>query len=111
MDDVQKRFGTNCKTLREQAKLTQDALGELSGLTGAYISEIERGNANPTLATVEKLAKGLNIHVSVLADFTEKELSEDEFRENLLREIAKSDKKTVKSLCSFVKLISRKPNG
>lgn len=85
--------------------MTQDRLGEVAGVSGAYVSEIERGNANPTLATMQKLADGLNVHISVLADFREESLSEEQMRENLLREIAKANNKTVKEWYSFIKRV------
>lgn len=50
MKDTQKIFATTCRRLREEAGMTQDRLGEVAGVSGAYVSEIERGNANPTLA-------------------------------------------------------------
>jgi transcriptional regulator with XRE-family HTH domain len=46
----------------DQVKLAQD-----SGLTQATISNIERGEANPTYATLNKIAMSLNIPVSNLS--------------------------------------------
>jgi transcriptional regulator with XRE-family HTH domain len=44
-----------------QAKLTQVALAELSGVRQGDISDIENGRGNPTKRTLEKLGVALNI--------------------------------------------------
>ena len=105
MENVQRVFGNTCRRLREEAGLTQDELGEAAGVSGAYVSEIERGNANPTLLTMQKLANGLHIHISVLANFHEESLSEEQIRENLLREISKTNGKTLRQWHSFIKKV------
>lgn len=86
-----------------EADLTQDELVEAAGVSGAYVSEIERGNANPTLLIIEKLAEGLQVHISVLANFKEEDVSEEQIRENLLREIGKASDRTVKQWYAFIK--------
>lgn len=56
----------NVKNYREKLGISQEALAELSGLHRTYISGIERGVRNPTLAVLAVLAKALNISVSTL---------------------------------------------
>jgi transcriptional regulator with XRE-family HTH domain len=56
------QFGRNVRRYRQRLHLTQEALGELSGLDRGYISGIERGIRNPTAVTIEKLAEALRIH-------------------------------------------------
>ena len=51
-------FGNWQKTTRLDRGLTQDGLAELSGISRAYISEIERGG-NPSLFTVEIIVGAL----------------------------------------------------
>ena len=46
-------------TARKERSLTQKELSELTGITQADISKIENGSANPSLATLKRLAKGL----------------------------------------------------
>ena len=41
-----------------EKNLTQIELSQLSGITQADLSKIENGNANPSLNTLLKLAKG-----------------------------------------------------
>lgn len=49
--------------------LTQERLGELTDLDRTYISGIERGKRNPSIAAIEQLAKALKVKTSDLIDF------------------------------------------
>ena len=44
---------------RKSKKMTQQDLADKTGMDRADISKIENGSANPTLKTLEKLAKAL----------------------------------------------------
>jgi len=53
--------------------LSQEALAERAGLHRTYIGFVERAERNPTLKTMEKLARGLEVSLAELfAPFTEK---------------------------------------
>lgn len=49
------------KEMREQADLTQEELGKLTGLSVRYISLLETGKRNPSDKTKKKLAKPLKV--------------------------------------------------
>ena len=66
---LQQKLGSKIKTLRNEAGLSQEKLGELTGLDRTYISDIERGKRNPSLKSLEKLAKALKISISDITDF------------------------------------------
>ena len=61
-------LGKNVRDLREQKKLTQEALAERSGLDPSYISGIERAVRNPSVLSLARLAKGLNRTVSEMCN-------------------------------------------
>ena len=44
---------------RKQSGLTQKELSERTGITQGDISKLERGNANPSLNTLQRLAAGM----------------------------------------------------
>lgn len=46
-------------TAREEAGISQTKLSELTGIAQPDISRIEKGRANPSVRTLERLAKGL----------------------------------------------------
>lgn len=61
MRPFRKGFGRRIQQLRRAAELTQEELGHRAEMDGKVIGEIERGERNPTLDTVERLAKALNV--------------------------------------------------
>ncbi len=54
-------FGVRLRTARTAAGLTQRELGSRTGLNQSVISNLERGVHDPRLATIERLAEGLEI--------------------------------------------------
>lgn len=58
-------LGRRLATARQQRHLSQEQLSEISGVQQAEISRIERGRANPTLATLERLTNPLGVCLSV----------------------------------------------
>ena len=50
---------------RRQSGLTQKELSERTGIAQADISKLERGNSNPSLRTLLRLADGLNMQLKV----------------------------------------------
>ena len=57
----------NLKKLREQKGLSQDRLAKLADVANNTIIKIEQGeNINPTLETLKKVAKALEISVDDL---------------------------------------------
>ncbi|HYH75805.1 MAG TPA: helix-turn-helix transcriptional regulator [Candidatus Saccharimonadales bacterium] len=63
---LQKKFGKNVQHYRKEAGLTQEQLGERTGLDRGYISGVERGVRNPAILNVEKIAKALKVRPSSL---------------------------------------------
>lgn len=51
---------------RREKHLTQKQLAELSGIDQAEISRIERGQANPTTATLSAITKALGVDVQLV---------------------------------------------
>lgn len=61
-------LGDKLRALREDRNLTLRELGEQSGLSLTYLSEIERGNVYPSLDTLKQLAGFFNVPVSILVN-------------------------------------------
>jgi transcriptional regulator with XRE-family HTH domain len=59
-------FGKRLKELRISKKLTQIELAEICGLHPNYIGMVERGERNPSLINIDKLAKALDVSLSEL---------------------------------------------
>jgi len=56
---------------RKRSGLTQKELADKTGITQGDISKIERGNANPSLNTLKKLADGMNMTLQLVFSPTE----------------------------------------
>ena len=56
-------IGDKIRELREKRKLTQIELAKLAGISNTYLSDIERGRVNPSLKTLDKLARALGIKI------------------------------------------------
>jgi transcriptional regulator with XRE-family HTH domain len=50
---------------RKQSGLTQKELSERTGITQGDISKLERGNANPSIRTLQRLAAGMGMKLRV----------------------------------------------
>lgn len=67
------RFGYRIRELRHQRGLSQENLATRSSLHRTYIGFVERAERNPTLKTIEKLARALDVSLAELfAPFSEK---------------------------------------
>lgn len=59
-------FGESVRNLRISSGITQEELADLSGLDRSYIGGVERGDRNPTLVVIGKIAAGLGVPISSL---------------------------------------------
>lgn len=59
-------IGKNIQKIRKEQSLTLDTLSERSGVSKAMLSQIESEKVNPTVATVWKIAQGLNVEINSL---------------------------------------------
>ncbi len=66
MDRLQQALATNLKELREQRGLSLDKLASMTKVSKSMLGQIERGESNPTLGTVWKIANGLHIGLTEL---------------------------------------------
>jgi len=55
--------GNKIRTMRKEKGMTLAQLSEITGLSPAIVSQIERGLANPSFTTLAQLAHGLDIPV------------------------------------------------
>ena len=66
MSETVKILGQRIRNYRISQKLSQEKLAELSGCHPTYIGQIERGEKNATVESIEKIASALNIPLSKL---------------------------------------------
>jgi transcriptional regulator with XRE-family HTH domain len=73
-------FARTLFQLRQERKLTQEALAFESGYHPKYISLLERGKYSPSLTTILELADALRISGADLVDRVEKLLPRNRYR-------------------------------
>lgn len=59
--DVRQLVGTNFGRIRRERGLTQEQVEERSGFSQQYLSGLERGQRNPTVATLQQVALALGV--------------------------------------------------
>lgn len=64
--DLRALLGTAIKSGRSQLGISQEELAYRAGLHRTYVSDLERGARNPSIESIEKLARALQVSVSML---------------------------------------------
>jgi transcriptional regulator with XRE-family HTH domain len=66
--DVRRRLGLNLQRLRRAKGWSQEEFADRAGLHRTYVSGVERGQRNPTITVVAKIAAALETSLGELAD-------------------------------------------
>src|SRR6059058_838169 len=69
---VRKFLGQRLRALRKQRALSQERLGERSGLSGKFIGEVERGEKSISLDSLYHVATALEVPLRDLTDVGDK---------------------------------------
>ena len=67
MAPIQK-MALRLKRLRKERGLSQEALAAKAGISRVHLARLETARQDPTLGTIEKLAKALRVKVRELID-------------------------------------------
>jgi XRE family transcriptional regulator, regulator of sulfur utilization len=59
LENLNMLVATNLKRIREDRKLSLDNVAQMTGVSKSMLGQIERGESNPTVTTVWKIANGL----------------------------------------------------
>ncbi|HET7445324.1 MAG TPA: helix-turn-helix transcriptional regulator [Solirubrobacterales bacterium] len=62
------KLGENLRAVRDEKELTQEQVAQRSGVQAGEISRIERGQRDPQVSTLLKLAKALGVKPGQLLD-------------------------------------------
>jgi transcriptional regulator with XRE-family HTH domain len=66
MDTLVQIVAENLKKYRESRNLSLDKLSQATGVSKGMLSQIENGNANPSISTLLKIANGLKMSFTTL---------------------------------------------
>ena len=64
--NINVQLGMRIRYLRKQQGLSQEDLALESGVNKNYLSDLERGERNPTIVVVEKIATALGVSLSTI---------------------------------------------
>ncbi|MBO9151942.1 helix-turn-helix domain-containing protein [Chitinophaga sp. GCM10012297] len=64
--ELSKAFGKRFRELRQQTGMSTREFADTAGISHAQIYNIDNGKGNPTLGTINAIAKTLNMSVSEL---------------------------------------------
>ncbi len=65
-EDLGTSLGTRVRALRRARGMTLKALGRASDLSHPFLSQLERGLARPSVASLERIARALDVEVGEL---------------------------------------------
>ncbi|MBE1446137.1 helix-turn-helix domain-containing protein [Paenibacillus sp. OAS669] len=71
MSSLRKLIGERIRYIRKLKGLTQEELSEKAQIRYTYLSDVERGDRNASLDSLEKIIRALDIQTSDLFDFSE----------------------------------------
>ena len=66
MSEISEKFGNRVRNYRIHRNLSQEEFAELCGLHHTYVGQVERGEKNATIVTIEKVAHALQVPISDL---------------------------------------------
>ncbi|WP_440657184.1 helix-turn-helix transcriptional regulator [Clavibacter nebraskensis] len=67
VSDAAAEFGSRVREQRQRIGISQETLAELSGIHWTALGKIERGQRNPSLRNIIKIASGLDVDAGLLA--------------------------------------------
>jgi transcriptional regulator with XRE-family HTH domain len=105
--NIRKEIGQRIRALRKKKGFTQEDMADRCNLHWTYIGGLERGERNPTLTTMKRIADGLKVDLHTLLGrpgAAESALSPREKKEgNILKWLHKKDESAVDLAARLVK--------
>lgn len=106
MKTTKELLGARIKELRKARRLSQDQLSEKINIDPKHLSRIEVGKSYPSLDTLEKIAKALNVEIKDLFEFMHHTGSK-ELSENISRLLKESDEEKLRLILKITRAIVR----
>ncbi|MEO5949844.1 MAG: helix-turn-helix transcriptional regulator [Candidatus Saccharimonadales bacterium] len=68
-DNFAEKIHDNLSKMRKQLRYTQKEVADLAGLNPNYYAKVERGDGIPSLKTLRKIAKVLNVTITDIVGY------------------------------------------
>ncbi len=72
VEDINKRLGAEIRRRRVEQGVTLQQLGKRARLTPNFVGSVETGQRNPSVTTVDAIARGLDVSIADLLGQSEK---------------------------------------
>jgi transcriptional regulator with XRE-family HTH domain len=99
-------LGLRIKSLRKSKRLTQEELGAVCGINYKHLGAIERGDENPSLSILGKIAEGLGIEVIELFRFQHEEVDPTKLKKMIVSVVNNIRDEDVQKLQLVLKIIN-----
>ena len=100
MENIKFIIGQRIRNYRIQKNLSQEQLSELASCHPTYIGQLERGEKNATLESIQKVAQALDIPLSQLFEKIEEKQNEESIPLQIYDFFSSKNKKEQKYLNS-----------
>ena len=112
MDEISIKIGNRIKQIRQRKDISQEELALAANLNKAFVGQIERGQKNATIKTIEKVCFALDV---TLHEFFSFELDEVDLHSDSLIKVSSMlkqlDDKQVSQILDIMKKIIELKNS
>lgn len=107
MLSISNEVGNRIRQYRKSLGMSQETLALNAGLTVSFLGDIERGNKKPTVESLEKLLRALDVPFAKFFDYEAviKQAENNSVLENLYLLLRNRSDDEVEMVCSIVKQI------
>lgn len=113
-NDLSVDIGSRIRLIRQKNKISQVELADLSGINKATLCRLEKGERNPSIETIFRLAEAMNVMVTDLIDVNGgyfQESSDNHLSGEVLKYMKKLTIDKQKDLLEIVKIFCRSKLG
>jgi transcriptional regulator with XRE-family HTH domain len=105
IDKIRADFGSHLKALRKVKNLSQEQLAEKADLHPTFIGAVERGTKSPTLDSLGKIARALQVSLKDLFSFSSSQ--KDKLKDEINSYLANKDLASLSRLLNIVRSIDK----
>lgn len=107
MKTTKELLGSRIKELRKLRGLSQEKLSEKINIDPKHLSRIEVGRGFPSLDTLERIAKVLNVELKDFFEFAHEAKSQKELKEALNSLLKETNEEGLRLLVKIIRAVVR----
>lgn len=105
--EIRTLFGRRLRSLRTARSLTQQELGDKASLSFKYLGAIERGEENPSLKVIGRLADALEVAPRDMLVFEHEETAPAALKKQLNRLLREADASSLQQAVKLLRALVR----